>query len=81
MFLWFLNILGETNYPCDCGEVFRSKIALARHQTYACTHSNNVQNTPQKMSMDRNSEDESLDYKRFVLINWSVSSRAYSIEY
>ncbi|XP_022340619.2 histone-lysine N-methyltransferase MECOM-like isoform X2 [Crassostrea virginica] len=54
----------ETNYPCDCGEVFRSKIALARHQTYACTHSNNVQSTPHhKMSLDKNSEEESLDYK------------------
>nr|KAG5698934.1 hypothetical protein BaRGS_024855 [Batillaria attramentaria] len=27
-------------YPCgDCGEVFRSKVALRRHQTYACPNS------------------------------------------
>lgn len=37
-----MHKLEEENqtYPCgDCGEVFRSKVALRRHQTYACPNS------------------------------------------
>uniref|UniRef100_A0A2C9JRD2 C2H2-type domain-containing protein n=1 Tax=Biomphalaria glabrata TaxID=6526 RepID=A0A2C9JRD2_BIOGL len=30
--------LGDQTYPCpNCGEVFRSKVAVRRHQTYSCS--------------------------------------------
>ncbi|XP_064642215.1 histone-lysine N-methyltransferase MECOM-like isoform X2 [Lineus longissimus] len=33
----------EKRYPCgDCGEVFRSKVALRRHETYVCKNSNAI---------------------------------------
>ncbi|CAL1532613.1 unnamed protein product [Lymnaea stagnalis] len=32
------GITGDQSYPCpNCGEVFRSKVAVRRHQTYSCT--------------------------------------------
>ena len=30
---------GEQTYSCpNCGEVFRSKVAVRRHQSYVCSH-------------------------------------------
>ncbi|XP_061162416.1 histone-lysine N-methyltransferase MECOM-like isoform X2 [Saccostrea echinata] len=71
-----LDEQGETNYPCDCGEVFRSKIALARHQTYACTHSSHVQNISQKMSIDKIPEEETKESKSVVNGETDLSSEA-----
>ncbi|KAH9513464.1 hypothetical protein Btru_033122 [Bulinus truncatus] len=32
------SIPGDQTFPCpNCGEVFRSKVAVRRHQTYSCT--------------------------------------------
>ncbi|XP_048759558.1 histone-lysine N-methyltransferase MECOM-like isoform X2 [Ostrea edulis] len=71
-----LDEQGNTNYPCECGEVFRSKIALARHQTYACTHSSNLRNTHQKMSIDKHSDEENRDSKSTVNGDSDLSSEA-----
>ncbi|PVD36957.1 hypothetical protein C0Q70_03950 [Pomacea canaliculata] len=51
-------------YPCgDCGEVFRSKVALRRHQTYACSKSQSyVRSMTLDTSQDRvDSDGKSLD--------------------
>ncbi|XP_014665325.1 PREDICTED: PR domain zinc finger protein 16-like isoform X2 [Priapulus caudatus] len=32
----------EKSYECKCGEVFRSKVALRRHETYACGNKNAI---------------------------------------
>ncbi|XP_038061538.1 histone-lysine N-methyltransferase MECOM-like [Patiria miniata] len=38
-----IQLIEEKRFPCsDCEEVFRSKVALRRHQKYACRNSNNI---------------------------------------
>ena len=39
----FVFVSEEHQFPCDkCGEVFRSKVALRRHETYVCNNANAI---------------------------------------
>lgn len=57
-----LSVADNQAYPCgDCGEVFRSKVALRRHQTYACSKS---QSYVRSMTLDTSQDRVDSDGKR-----------------
>ncbi|XP_013393556.1 PR domain zinc finger protein 16 isoform X2 [Lingula anatina] len=58
----------EVRYSCgECGEAFRSKVALRRHETYVCNNANNIyskinsefRENNQNMDGDKSSNDKS----------------------
>ena len=54
----------EKCHPCnDCGEVFRSKVALRRHETYVCKNQNAIFSS---LNKDFGSQDSSQDLEGYT---------------
>ena len=48
----------QQSYPCDkCGELFRSKVALRRHETYVCNNTNAIFSTINQQFKERQHQD------------------------
>lgn len=50
----------QQSFPCDkCGELFRSKVALRRHETYVCNNANAIFSTINQQFQERQQQQDS----------------------
>ena len=54
----FLSTADPKCYPCkECGEMFKSKVALRRHETYVCKNENAIFATKPRMEKEERTEN------------------------